>query len=327
MPSSAATSTGLGSETITQDHCYHCTSEPANLWQKCGDCGRFASCFACSQQVHECPRCGQRFSTTGAARTSSSEADRQMDEPTSTEQPQHQTYLIVLSSPALFVYYHEEWLRNQDFHSHMRFSEAAHTDGRRVFVFWRHHAPAMLESMLANPDLQLGIISGSMDIPFLSRIILAILRDGLGWSDARFEDKVNSIVGHGGQIHLLGPECVEACKGGSRKVLAPIMTRFPTFRETSILIVERRGRELVDDDEQDLNTVLVRPSVEDIRGTWAWDVPEDHELWELRECLSQLVESRPADIRVFCSSWALHCKENTVSAHPGSHRSNKKPSN
>ena len=105
---------------------------------------------------------------------------------------------------------------------------------------------------------------------------------------------------------------VEACKGGSRKLLAPIMTRFSTFRETSILIVERRGRDLVDDDEQDLNTVLVRPFVEDIWGTWAWDVPEDHELWELRECLSQLVESRPADIRVFCSSWALHCKENSI---------------
>ena len=121
-----------------------------------------------------------------SSRTSSSEADRQTDEPTSSEQPQHQSYLIVLSSPALFVYYHEHWISNQDFHTHERYSQADHTEGSKVYVFWRHHAPALLKWMLASPDLQLGIISGSMDVPFLSRIILAILRDGLGWSDVTY---------------------------------------------------------------------------------------------------------------------------------------------
>ena len=71
--------------------------------------------------------------------------------------------------------------------------------------------------------------------------------------------------------------------GGSRKLLAPIMTRLPAFSDGSIIILERHGRDLVDDEDYDPNTLLVRPYVEDIWGTWAWDVPIDKQMNDLQE--------------------------------------------
>ena len=59
--------------------------------------------------------------------------------------------------------------------------------------------------------------------------------------------------------------------------------RLPAFSDGSIIILERHGRDLVDDEDHDPNTLLVRPYVEDIWGTWAWDVPIDKQMNDLQE--------------------------------------------
>ena len=185
MTQSGNSSTGLGSQSISKDHCFHCCSEPASLWQECSHGSRFACCFACSQQVDRCPQCGQPLSKLGVARTSSSEAEQHADEQNAEQQLQHsQTkYVIVMAVPVFLVYYHRHWISKEDLASRTADTQAEHMDGKNVLVFWRHGTVALLEWILTNPHLELGIVSGSMDVPFLSRIICAVLRDGLGWTD------------------------------------------------------------------------------------------------------------------------------------------------
>ena len=89
-------------------------------------------------------------------------------------------HLILMAVPVFLIYYYKHWMSDEDGVAQKPDTLAEHVDGKSVWVFWRYGTAGFLEWILSNAHLELGLLSGSMETSFLSRVMCGVLRDGLG---------------------------------------------------------------------------------------------------------------------------------------------------
>ena len=233
--------------------------------------------------------------------------------------------LIVFSFQSLFVYYFHTLLQRENVSHHLTrlgdsFARANVGTEEEVVIFWRSYAKELLEWILCESyPCQLGIISGSMEDEDLLEVINQIMTT-FGWDTERIDS--HSLLLKSSEkriqptcIHLFGRDCVEDRPGGSRKLLKEILAKCPEYNENTVLLVERKGTQLEDSELQ--NTLLIRPFIEDVYETWAWEV-QDEELPALRRILDTILwraRNRPD----FClhdhlRPWKVHCVWKWVNA-------------